>query len=131
RKRTQASNYNVAITSTSIQSFSWFRGFVVSWFRNFRALTCDLPLRVSRRLRARVLYVLIEPVHPLGEHVQQCFPRSVAVRFVRQHHEADGRAESFERGEEALRVDRVRPRVVVRFAVHQQDWILDLIRVPE
>src|SRR5438093_12903695 len=43
-----------------------------------------LPRRVSRRFGSRILHVLVEPVEPLREHVQQRLARRVAVGFVGQ-----------------------------------------------
>ena len=53
------------------------------------------------------------------------------MSLERQRYVAHRRPVTLERHVEALRLNRERAGVVVCFAVHQQDWILDLIGVPE
>src|SRR4051795_5475310 len=79
--------------------------------------TCPrLSGRVGRAARPRILDVLIEPVQAFGEDVEQRLARGVAVRFVRQHDEADDAAVAFDRREQTLGVDRIGARVVIGFA---------------
>ncbi len=55
----------------------------------------------------------------------------VAVRFVGEHDEARRPAEALDRGEQPLRVDRKRPRVVVGLSMRHEDRLVDAVRVHE
>ena len=65
-------------------------------------IECDLLF-----LLLRVLYVFVEPVELLGEHMQAALASSVDVIFIRHHHQTRGSAQAFQRGVHALRLDRI------------------------
>src|SRR5256885_4635612 len=93
-----------------------------------RSSLCFCPISPPR---PGAFHIFVEPVDSLGENIQQSLSCSITVGLERQRYVAYRRPVTLERHVEALRLNRERAGVVVCFAVHQQDWILDLIGVPE
>ena len=67
----------------------------------------------------------MDPLVLLVQAVQHAFSSAIAVRLVRQHDEAAGRAMPLERLVQPLGLHREGAGVVVLLAVHQQDRALD------
>src|SRR5579859_64959 len=80
---------------------------------------------------ARAFHVRVEPIIHLPEHVQDRFAPLVAVRLKRQEHEANGGTMSFQCAEKPFALNRESSVIVVRFAMDQQNWCLDFVRVGE
>ena len=75
--------------------------------------------------------MFVEELARLREDVKHGLEASRAVRLVREQDEPGVRAVTFEGGEEALRLNHVRPAVRVVLAVDEQDRFLDPVGVVE
>ena len=74
-----------------------------------------------------ILYVGIQPIVHLPEHVENGLPPRVAMRLQGQQHKAHRASLTFDGAKKTLALDWERARVVVRLAVDQQDWGFDLV----
>src|SRR5580700_8248588 len=74
-----------------------------------------------------ILYVGIQPIVHLPEHVENGLAAGVAVGLKGEQYEAHGSSLAFDGAEEAFALDGESAGVVVGFAVDQQDWGFDFV----